>query len=751
MKLGTRPLAGAAAAVLSLGLVAVAGPVTAASEDRSVEVLLDRETINARLAPDGSPDEVSLYSHLTVRGQGAHTFFDPAATEGLRSLSGLDTSPSAGDGGARWEVDLDGTRDLRSVADHDGDLPARVEVDLVLDGEAVTPDELVGRDGWLEVTYRLHNVSHREVVLRYPDAEGEPVTERAQVPLPLVGTVETTLPEERFDELDVGKAIVAGDGRGGTQMQWSVALFEPLGAEVVELSFGAQVRDAQLPPARISLVPAGSHQSPLDTGMASYEEIVGSLGEVEAGADELTAGARELADGAGELLAGLSQLADGAGELGDGLVEARDGSGELSQGLGDARQGGGQLQDGARQLDDGAGEAAAGSREVLDGIGQVEDGLAQLAAPDGVPAAIDGVDALLAGVRELRAGLGDAGDDDTLRWGAAQLLDGADQLRDGVAQAADVLDILLGGGTLPTGDEYPGLPFIADGAEELGDGLCEAADGIGGILMPQLREACDGARQLEEGIRGTEQIVDGVSDGAGQLADGVEELREGIVAIRDGLDEVAEGIDRDAPDDPGLLAGLDELREGLRAAEDGIGQLVDGAGELRDGQGQLVSGLGELRDGTGELRTGADELGDGLGQLDDGGRELASGLVEAEDGARQVGDGAGEARDGGQQLADGAQQLREEGTEVLRSEVGDGRAEQSRTLAFFRAVDERGQTDGMPYGAPAGAEGQAAYVFDLAGTEVDQGLGLLPVLALALLAIAGVVVSGWALRRRAAA
>ncbi|WP_052665477.1 hypothetical protein [Nitriliruptor alkaliphilus] len=760
--LASRTVAASAAALLTVGLVVLVVPSSAAQQDDRLTVLLDRETINARLAPDGTPDEVRLYTHLTVDGHGSHVIEDPAATTGLRSLSSLRDAPEADEDGVRWEVDLRGPRELRSVADHEGPLPVEIEVDLSLDGEPISAEEVVGRDGRLEVTYRLRNVSHRTVELRYPGADGEEVVEEGQVPLPLVGTVQTTLGSDRFDGIDPHAAIVAGDGRGGTQLQWSTALFAPLGDEVTELTYAADVRDAQLPPVRVSLVPAGSHQSPLDTGMASYEQIVGSLGEVEDGAGRLDDGARELAAGAAELMAGLTRIADGSRELAAGLTEARDGSGELSDGLGQARSGtgelvdglgqarsgGSQLRHGAVQLDDGANEAADGGRLILDGLGQVEAGLEQLTAPDGVPAAIGGLDALLAGVRELRAGVGAADEDGTLRWGIGQVDGGIGQLR-------DVTGILLRGGVLPTGDEYPGLPFIADGAQELGDGLCEFADGPLGLLLPQLREACDGARLLEEGIRGTEQIVDGVDGGLAELADGVAQLR-------DGLDEVAEGIDRDAPGDPGLLAGLGELREGLAAAEDGLGQLLEGARELADGQGQLVDGLGELSTGTGQLRAGATELRGGLGQLedggqelrgglaqlDDGGRELAAGLVEAQAGSAELGDGAELAADGSQQLADGAGRLIEEGTEVLHREVAEGRTEQSRTLAFFRAVDERGRTDGMPYGAAHGAPGEAAYVFDLVGTQTTQapGIATVGVVGLLAFALAGAIALGLARR-----
>lgn len=689
----TTPLAVTTAVLLAAAVLVPERPSAAVDGQDDYQVLLDRETLNVRMDADGDVRETNLLAHLTVDGQGRHTIEDPAATSRLRSMSGFTTPDADPDHDVvRWDVDLDGEPvELRSMSTHRGEVPAEVEVDVTLDGEPITAEEARGRDGRLEVRYTLRNTSHVPTEIRYPDEGGAEVTEEVDVPLPLVGTVETTL-DQRFDDIDVGSAIVAGDGEGGTRLQWSLPLFPPLGETERELTFSADVTDAELPSVRATLVPAGAHQSPLDTGMASFERITDALGDIEDGAGQLDDGALELASGTSELLAGLAQIADGSDELAAGVGEARAGSGELADGADQLDDGASELAGGARQLDDGAGDAAAGAREVLEGIRQVEEGLSQLTAPDAVPAALDGVEQLFAGANDV----------------------------------ADVLDTLLDGGEVtPPGEdapvEYPGLAFIADGAQELGDGLCDTADGFFGVVAPQLREACDGARQLEEGIRGTHEIVAGVDDGVG---------------------------DTDDPDT--LLGGLDALRQGLTDAATGLDQLAAGASELEDGQSELADGLDELDAGAGDLADGSQELQDGTSELSAGARELADGLREAEDGARQLEDGAGEARDGAGELDDGAQELRGTGTAELAGQVADGRTEQSRDLAIFRATAQRGVEDGMPYGAPDGADGVAVYVFDLVGTAVGEPPGAAPA-ALAALLLAAASTTLVLARRRLAA
>lgn len=785
----TRVLAGAAAGALVFVTVPTAG---VAQTDGDIELLIDRETLNVRLTPDGEREETRLLSHLTAEGAGQHTIADPAATSSLRSMSGFSTPDSEGDR-VLWNVDLDGGPiDVRSMADYEGEVPVEIDVELRLDGELVTAEELEGGSGWLEVTYRLRNVSGEPQEVSYIDADGETVTTEVDVPLPLVGTVQTTL-GERFSSIDPDAAIVAGDGEGGTQLQWSVALFEPLGSTDLELTYGARTDDGGVPPVRVSLVPAGGHQSPVDTGLDSYEEITGSLLDIQEGATELDEGALQLADGAAELLDGLRQIAEGTGELAAGLTEANAGAGELVDGIGQARSGGDELMAGAGMLDAGAREASAGSSELRAGTGELSVGAREASMgsrellagarllDDGSAEARDGAVQILDGIEQIQGGL------DQLRAPDAfpAAVDGVDQLLAGAEQIDDTLDVLLSGGDIEdpaTGEEifYPGLPFIADGAEELAEGLCEFAESpllallplLGDLLgdlapdleigdiVTQLEEACDGAEQLEEGIRGTEQIVDGIQDGVSGPGDetllaGLRQLAAGLAEAGDGLGQLADGADELADGQRELIDGLTELDEGtteLRTGAgdlaDGLEQIEDGSSELDAGANQLASGLAELATGTGDLREGTVELGDGLRQLDDGGGQLAAGLDEAEAGSQELQEGARDAAEGGEQVAEGSQELRETGTDVLVSEVGEGRAPQALLFAQFLATEERGRTDGMPAGAPDGAEGYAAYVFDLAGTETGSGPGL-GAFAAGLLALAiGGLAAAFATTRR---
>jgi putative membrane protein len=387
--------AAVAAIVLIFGAQTSAFAASSAPDD-----IFEREVLQAKLSPTGDVRQTRLYSQLTMVGDGTYTVTDPTATEGLRNLQGFG-KPSVEDGQAVWNVAVDGKRALRTVSDYSGDLPVSVAVSYELDGESISPDDLVGRSGTLVATYTIKNESSEPTELTYEDAYGETRTETTDLPLPLAGQFESTLPKN-FSDVTAEGGVVAGDGRGNTKLKWTLILFEPLGDLEQTLSYTAQVTDVSLPPATVQVVPVTIDQTPLSSGNAAYTDAVESTLELTEGATTIDTNLLKIADGAGQLLDGLVRLADGAGELNDGLNVAAPGSQQLAAGASDAA-------DGGRQLSTGLGELSGGAIRLSDGLEQARSGSQQLA--DGLKAAPPGAREIRDGVKGLRDGVGKAGDD----------------------------------------------------------------------------------------------------------------------------------------------------------------------------------------------------------------------------------------------------------------------------------------------------------------------------------------------------
>jgi putative membrane protein len=231
----------------------------------------------------------------------------------------------------------------------------------------------------------------------------------------------------------------------------------------------------------------------------------------------------------------------------------------------------------------------------------------------------------------------------------------------------------------------------------------------------------------------------------------------GIAAVKKGLSNPA--CDPTDPTDPSNPCGIAQVQQ---LVSDGIGQLVDavsaelagaltqastGADALADGTGLLAAGSAQLADGADQAADGAAQVDGGLGQIADGAGDLAAGLGTAADGSVRLADGLMLARAGDQKVVAGAGRLRTEGTSKLVAGGNDTAAENAAKAATLVAMTHRVATDALPYGAPEGASGSAAYRLTLAGQDKTSQDNRNRALAAGLLLLAACGV-GTVLRRR---
>ena len=429
---------GAGLAALALASTATAPGAYAASEGE-VDVV-NTETVQVYVNPDGSIESQKVYEQLTLTGTGTTDIANPIEEQGLRNLNGFE-SPEVEDGVQNYEVDVDGVERLRSVSEYTGELPLDISVEYRLDGELVEPGDVVGSDGELEVLYTARNITAEPQEVTFADGQGGTTTETVDVPIPMVGSLTTIVPST-FTEVSSEQANMAGDGKGGTKLSFTMTLFPPIGSDTAEFGYTARITDGVVPSSSVSALPVNplespsfktagdSYQSGSKTGVKLAEgatEIDTNLLKLQAGAAKLLGGLIKLSDGADQLSTGLSgeaapgarKLADGAGELDEGLGKIDEGAGKLADGAQLARAGGGQLADGAGALN-------AGLITLADGSGQVADGAGRLSA--GAVKLDDGAGELRAGAKKLKAGTGDA------LTGSQKLEDGLQQISGGLGQ-----------------------------------------------------------------------------------------------------------------------------------------------------------------------------------------------------------------------------------------------------------------------------------------------------------------------------
>ena len=217
-------------AALALG---VSGTASAATDDGAPRGVY-RETVAAELSPTGSLAVARLISQISVTGRGTVDVADPISGKNLRNLDGF-AAPSVRDGTAIYRIEVNGTTSRRTVSDYTKPLPVSIKAEYRFDGKRVDPKDVVGRTGELSVRYTVKNLTATPTTITWKDGKGVRQTRTADVVTPFVGQLQTDLPAT-FSHLVAPRADVAGDGRGGNVLAYTMVLFEPIGS--VEQSFG---------------------------------------------------------------------------------------------------------------------------------------------------------------------------------------------------------------------------------------------------------------------------------------------------------------------------------------------------------------------------------------------------------------------------------------------------------------------------------------------------------------------------------
>ncbi|WP_375003211.1 hypothetical protein [Aeromicrobium sp. CTD01-1L150] len=721
MKISKNNCIVASTGAIALVIAASAAPGAAAAESVDGDVAISNtETVSVLMDADGSVNTQRVYEQLVLSGKGSVDVSNPVSTERLRNLDGFG-GWEVKDGAQRIKTDVDGKHRYRSVANDTQDLPVSIDVDYRLDGEKVEPGDVVGHSGELEVRYTVTNLTAEQQDVTYTDGEGNTKSSKQAVVIPMVGSMTTVLPET-FRNVEPDGANAAGDGKGGTQLSFTITLFPPIGSDRASFGYTAQIEDGVIPKASLSMLPVNPlENNSFKGGAASYKGGADSGADLTAGAVTIDENLLKIRDGANDLVEGLLQLRDGSQELNAGLAgKAAPGAGELAAGAGQLDAGAKKLHAGAGQLNKGSGDLDAGATKLRTGAGDLSKGLRD--ARSGAPALIDGVKKLKAGAQKVDAGLVQlnqgvsAGGEEFKSTFAASVDNGLAAFADGFAPSLygalhDLNGLVQSSGTMDPGEKATFAAHVEGTKTAL-------ANGLSANLASQVAPA------LKSGVNdGVDQLTGGVAGGVGTpSAPGT--LRNGMAQLIAGLTELQEK-------GGGLVEGLGKLSDGANRLSAGTRDLKDGTGKLNAGAGTLAGGTGELSDGAGKLSTGAGTLSSGLNDAASGSGRLAEGLGTA----------AGKAPD----LPDGAQELSDKGTSQLVN-VGNGTAmDYGLKYALIEASSQRA-SGAQPYGSPAGATELTAYKFELAGATGQESANLKRGIAVAVL-MAGAL-GLMALRRR---
>ena len=577
---------GALALALCFALSLFAVPAAAADAPAATGA---EEVIYAKLDAAGEP--LSAYAVVALNGDAGESVTHYGAYTAVENLT--DTSALTYEDGAVTATIPEGGRLYYQGTLESFELPWDIAIGYELDGKSISPAELGGQSGALEMTLSVKPNGNA------PGAFAD------EMMLQITVTLDASL----CKDISAGGATVANAGGDKT------LAFTVLPGAEAEYTVTADVEDFTM----AGLTIAG----------VNYD-IASAMGDTA-----------EITDGVGQMTDAISQLSDGASQLASGAGSLRSGAGSFGSGLSTLSAGSAELVAGSEQI---AGALAQISAS-LPGAGAGTDAEAAAAA-----AAAAGMDpeaaAATAGAQSAGAGM-------TLDLSAlAQLPAGLEQAADGLEQAGAALAQLAEG----YGAAYPALaqaveaiPEPSVSEEDIGALMALAPDNeaLAALVanyqaaqtvkavwaqasaafeavqdnLPALAEGVNSAaaslRQTAQQISAAMSATGGQIDLSGllQLTSGLSQLAQSYSAFHEGLVSYAGGVDA-------LSANWSSVYSGISSLASGAGELSDGVAALNEETSKIPELIDELTGGSAE-----DESADGSAQtsfLDERNEDTAS-------------------------------------------------------------------------------------------------------------------------------
>ena len=443
----------AASLAAGMSVVLSAVPVCAAgSENAGNNAVCKEETVYVNADAAGKQKSVTVSEQL--KGiQSTGTVADESILEGIKNIKG-DENVSQNGNRLTWQAKGE---DIFYQGTTEQELPVSMKTVYILDGKEISPEELDGKNGHLEIRITYENHAKRTVSVK----GGEET-----VFSPIVLVTGLILPNKTCSDvrIDNGKVINDGDkniilGAAMPGLKESLGMKEGEAAEILTipdtLTISADVEDFSMP----STYTVGLTDVLDEIDPDSFDSL-----------DELSDSLAKMEDAALELVQGSKELSKGADTLGSRYAE-------FDQGIDT-------MQSGIDVLDAGAASLAAGIAEYTSGTDTLNAGIQTYFGENGELSATiteykNGVNTLLAGIEEYTEGA------DTLADGVNTYVAGEEKLAEGAKQLSALSE---------------GLTRIQEAARI----LSESADGTGSAeedLLVAAGELADGTETLSQALK----------------------------------------------------------------------------------------------------------------------------------------------------------------------------------------------------------------------------------------------------------
>lgn len=578
------------------------------------------------------------------------TISDTSELKDIKNVKGDETFETGSNNNVSWKSE---GNDIYYQGTIDKELPVDVKVSYKLDGKSISPKDLKGKSGKVEIQFSYDNKSKQTVNVNGEDVE-------MYTPFTMVSAMMLSSDEYSNVSVENGKLISDGDKNIVVGVAFP-GLANDLNLKDLDMDIDipetvtitADVKDATVGTSITMASAELMNEFGLDD-IDSFDDLQDSIDDLEDATNQLVDGSKEAADGSKELADGAGTLNDGAGTLASGAGILADGVNTLNEKSGTLVSGVNTLASGVQAYTGGVEEIYAGSNDLVSGAQELASGATAL--NEGIKTAKTSADTLASTAAQVQGGIGTVAS--SLGTAASTL---TSILGENGANLTAGVDVTVTGGQATLSDEK-----IAEIIEEkMADADSTTKEAVKAVVKEALEDSEVSGYTSQKSLNRTGKTIvetintvsGGLNNAQAKLTDKEHSvLAQGISGVTDGTGALAtmlgtEGEKTIGRGAAGVAAGSASLQKGTET-------LQAGAKKLHDNSSTLNAGLTTLKDGGSQLASGVSQLASGANQVADGAGTLAGGTQTLLDGANTL-------ADGNQTLADGMQEYKEEAIDKL--------------------------------------------------------------------------------------
>lgn len=588
------------------------------------------------------------------------TISDTSELKDIKNVKGDETFETGSNNNVSWKSE---GNDIYYQGTIDKELPVDVKVSYKLDGKSISPKDLKGKSGKVEIQFSYDNKSKQTVNVNGEDVE-------MYTPFTMVSAMMLSSDEYSNVSVENGKLISDGDKNIVVGVAFP-GLANDLNLKDLDMDIDipetvtitADVKDATVGTSITMASAELMNEFGLDD-IDSFDDLQDSIDDLEDATNQLVDGSKEAADGSKELADGAGTLNDGAGTLASGAGTLADGVNTLNEKSRTLVSGVNTLASGVQAYTGGVEEIYAGSNDLVSGAQALSSGADTLNT--NIASAADGANSLVAGAQSLKNGLKTA--KDMLDEGVKVLNNVTEENIKNSVTATVSTDKVTASVNKPevaaivnqhidentTAEEKEAITKAVEDALE----QCTASVDKDSI---EVEKTVNGNAQLiTQSVKGAQDYMNGVGTSLTQSSGSKEQpsVWDGVNGIESGASTLAGYLGLGDGKTLTIGTGAAGLASGSKKLLAGTQKLQAGASQLHDNSAPLMAGVTSLKDGGSQLASGVSQLASGANQVADGAGTLSNGTQTLLDGANTL-------ADGNQTLADGMQEYKEEAIDKL--------------------------------------------------------------------------------------